>query len=101
MSLIGILRWICELGRVDICLEVSMMSSHMAMPREGHLEQVLNIFGYLDAHHNSELVFDPSDPQIDKSKFERKDWSSSKFGHVQGIEEKSMNVPGFCTKGQS
>ena len=33
MSLIGILRWMVELGRVDICLEVSMMSSHMALPR--------------------------------------------------------------------
>ena len=93
MSLIGILRWICELGRVDICLEVSMMSSFMAMPREGHLEQVLNIFGYLNAHHNSELVFDPSDPLIDKAKFERRDWSSSEFGHVQGIEEKPTNAP--------
>ena len=40
-SLIGILRWMVELGRVDICLEVSMMSSHLALPREGHLEQVL------------------------------------------------------------
>ena len=37
-SLIGILRWIVELGRVDVCLEVSMMSSHLALPREGHLE---------------------------------------------------------------
>jgi hypothetical protein len=36
MSLIGILRWIVELGRVDVCLECSMMSSHMALPREGH-----------------------------------------------------------------
>ena len=33
MSLIGILRWIVELGRVDICLEVSVMCSHMAMSR--------------------------------------------------------------------
>ncbi len=41
-SLIGILRWIVELGRVDICLEVSMMSSHLALPREGHLQQVLH-----------------------------------------------------------
>jgi len=32
MSLIGILRWMVELGQVDICLEVSMMSSHMALP---------------------------------------------------------------------
>ena len=38
MSSIGILRWIVELGRVDICLEVSMMSSHTAMPRQGHID---------------------------------------------------------------
>ena len=30
-SLIGLLRWIVELGRVDICLEVSMLSSHLAL----------------------------------------------------------------------
>ena len=69
-SLIGVLRWIVELGRVDIHLEVSMMSSHLAMPREGHLEQVLRIFSHLKKYHNTELVFDPSDPVIDESQFE-------------------------------
>ena len=62
-----------KLGRVDICLEVSMMPSHIAMPREGHLEQVFHIFAYLRKHYNTELVFDPSDPVIDKSKYEEKD----------------------------
>ena len=33
-SVIGILRWMVELGRVDICCEVSMLSSHLALPRE-------------------------------------------------------------------
>ena len=37
-SLVGILRWIVELGGVDVCLEVSMMSSHLALLRKGHLE---------------------------------------------------------------
>ena len=41
-SLVGIMRWIMELGRVDICLEVSLMSSHLALPREGHLEKTLS-----------------------------------------------------------
>ena len=63
-SLIGILRWIVELGRVDICLEVSMMSSHLALPRKGHMEQVMQIFGYLRKYHNAELIFDPSDHLI-------------------------------------
>ena len=35
--LIGIVRWMVELGRVDICTEVSMILSHLAMPRKGHL----------------------------------------------------------------
>ena len=46
-SLIGVLRWMVELGRVDICTEVSMMASHLALPRVGHLEAVLHVFAYL------------------------------------------------------
>ena len=82
-----------ELGRVDICLEVSMMSSHLALPHEGHLQNVLQIFAYLKKCHNTEMVFDPSDPVIDESSFEVKDWTSSEFGHVQGAEELPSNVP--------
>jgi len=43
------------------------MSSQLALPRLGHLEQVFHIFGYLKSHHNAELVFDPTYPEIDKS----------------------------------
>ena len=92
-SLIGILRWIVELGRVDICLEVSMMSSHLALPREGHLEQVIHIFAHLDKYHNTELVYDPSDPVIDEDKYEAKDWASSEFGHLDNKEEVPPNMP--------
>ena len=66
-SLIGILRWIVELGQVNVCLEVLMMSSHLALPREGHLVQVLHIFAYLKKYHNKEFVYDPSDPVVDEN----------------------------------
>jgi hypothetical protein len=92
-SVIGILRWIVELGRVDICLEVSMLSSHLALPREGHLAQAYHIFAYLKKYHNTEMVFDSSDPVIDEAEFERKDWTSSEFGHVSGDEERPANMP--------
>ena len=92
-SLIGSLRWIVELGRVDVCLEVSMMSSHLALPREGYLEQVLHIFAYLKKYHNTELVYDPSDPVVDENDFKRRDWASSEFGHVEGKEEFSAKMP--------
>jgi len=49
-ELIGVLRWATELGRVDIFLEVSLLSQYQAAPRDGHMEQLLRIFAYLDQH---------------------------------------------------
>jgi hypothetical protein len=89
-SLIGILRWIVELGRIDICCEVSMLSSHLALPREGHLQQVYHIFAYLKQKHNARLVFDATYPIVDSSDFPKQDWSSF-YGDVQ--EEVPNNVP--------
>ena len=63
-----------------------MMSSHMAMPRQGHLYQVLHTFGRIKKYHNTEMVFDPSDPVIDETNFDKRDWTSSEFGHVDGFE---------------
>jgi hypothetical protein len=91
-SIIGILRWIVELGRVDICCEVSLLSSHLALPRKGHLDAVFHILGYLDKHHNAEMVFDPSDPTIDMEIFNRKDWSTSESG-LDLVEELPYNMP--------
>ena len=75
MSLVGIVWWMVELGCVDICTKVSMMSSHHALPREGHLEAVFHMFAHLKKNHNSEMVFDPSEPDTDMSDFIREDWS--------------------------
>jgi Reverse transcriptase (RNA-dependent DNA polymerase) len=46
-GLIGVLRWIVELGRVDRLVSVSMLSRFLALPREGHLEQAIHVFAYL------------------------------------------------------
>ena len=70
-----------------------MMSSHLALPRQGHLEQVLHIFSHLKKYHNMELIYDPSDPIIDESMWEAKDWASSEFGHLEGKEEVPPNMP--------
>ena len=70
-SLIGVLRWIVELGRVEINVEASMLSSHLAMPREGHMQELLHVFAYLKKHMNTEMVFDPSETEIDMNSFQR------------------------------
>ena len=63
-SQIGILRWMVEIGRIDIMTEVSMLSSHLAMPREGHLDAVLHVYAYLKKKYNSRLALDPTYPTI-------------------------------------
>lgn len=91
-SLIGILRWMVEMGRVDIACEVSMMSSYVAMPREGHLQQLFHMFAYLKRHHNSRIVFDPTYPQIDETKFIKRDWSDF-YGDVREDIPAEVPVP--------
>ena len=70
-----------------------MLSSHLVLPQERHLKQVYHMFSYLKKYHNSELVFNPSDPIIDESKFEKKDWTSNEFGHCAEDEIISANIP--------
>eukprot|EP00957_Ditylum_brightwellii_P000204 16202-Ditylum_brightwellii.AAC.1 len=69
------------------------MSSHLAMPREGHLAEVFRIFAHLRKYHNTKLVFDPSNFVVDELTFEQRDWTSSEFGHVQGKKKNPSNMP--------
>ena len=73
-SIIGVMRWVIELGRIDIATEISLLSSYLAMPREGHLDAAINVMAYLKLHHNSRLVLDPTYPTIVRSDFKVCDW---------------------------
>ena len=55
-SFIGIIRWSVDLEHIDITCEVSMISYHIEISREGHLQQVYGIFGYLRQNHNSRFL---------------------------------------------
>ena len=73
-ELIGVLRWAIELGRVDILLEVALLSTHLVLPRAGHLQQLYHIFGYLKNSSRRRLYFDPEHPNISESRFQTFDW---------------------------
>ena len=66
-NLIGVLRWIVELGRIDIQLETSLLSQYLAQPRIGHLEQACNIFRYLKKVNSAYVVMDPTPWEINWS----------------------------------
>jgi hypothetical protein len=58
--LISVMRWIAELGHIDIVTEVSLLSSHLAYLCKGHLETALHIMSYLSHKLNTRLIFDPT-----------------------------------------
>ena len=64
-EMIGMLRWATELGRVDVLYEVSLLSQYQASPRQGHMEQVLHVFAFLDKNPKLTLYMDPSDANLD------------------------------------
>jgi len=74
-SLIGVLHWAVELGRIDILIHVSMLSSFLVAPREGYLSQVHHIFVYLKKYPRSTMVFDDTLPVVDPNAFYQADWT--------------------------
>ena len=54
-----------------------MLSSHLTMPREGHMQELLHVFAYLKKHMNMEMLFDPSKPEMYMNSFQPQDWSYS------------------------
>ena len=88
--LIGMLRWMVEIGRVDIITEVSKMASQMAAPQEGHVNALLQMLGFLRINHNSRMAYDPSYPTIDLDAFNPNDWKQF-YGDV--ADAIPSNVP--------
>ena len=70
----GIFRWMIEIGRIDILTEVSLLSSHQAAPREGHLEACYHIFAYLRKNKHMALVMHPSRVNMREDRFKVADW---------------------------
>ncbi len=86
------MRWMVELGRVDIATKISLLSSHLAYPHAGHLEVALHVMGYLKQKHNMRLVFDPTYPTIDVDSFPQYDWTEF-YGNVEEAIPSNMPTP--------
>ena len=89
-ELIGTLRLTVEIGRIDILLEVSLLSTHLEIPLEVHLEQVLQIFGYLKIHKKMRLMFNCRYPKISSNLSKEYYW----FGFYRYLKESILpNMP--------
>ena len=48
LTVIDILRWMIKLGRIVILTKVSLLSSQVALPREGHLDEIVHAMAHVD-----------------------------------------------------
>ena len=68
-TMIGVMRWMVEIGRIYIATECSLLSSHLEYIREGHFGCSLHMMSYLKWKHNFRLFFDPRYLDIDFDTF--------------------------------
>lgn len=92
-SLIGQMRWMVEIGRIDIATEISLLSSHLAYPREGHMHAALHTMAHLKQRHNTRMVFDPTYPDIDHDSFHQADNATWKEQYGDVREALPPNMP--------
>ena len=90
-TIVGEMRWMVELGRVDISVEVSQLSSFLVMPHKGHMVSTLHIMYYLRIKHNSLLLLGPSYNYINLSEFKSYENWTAFYGDA--VEAKTRNAP--------
>ena len=56
---VGKLRWILELGTIDINLEISLLSRYLDQTRHGHIDQVFHNFSFIKSHAKRKLTLYP------------------------------------------
>ena len=81
-----------KLGRININTDISMLDSHLALPRERHLEAVLHVFLYIRAKHNSSLALDPTYLEIYHDSFKKHKWVEV-YGDVKEVIPYDMPEP--------
>jgi len=57
---IGILVWIVQLGRIDICYATQHLGRFTHNPRRGHMEALRTVFGYLKGNPSRVICINPN-----------------------------------------
>ena len=86
-ELIGQIIWAVVIGRIEILFETSLNWICLAIPRIGHPEKALQIFGYLKLHPKRKLGFELAHPYINENRFQGCDWA-------EFYQDSSKSIPG-------
>ena len=76
-SLVGALQWVIQIGRWDVCTAVMTLSRFRAAPRQGHLERVKRVHGYLRKFKHGIVRINTEEPDYSAIPVERFDWENT------------------------
>ena len=89
-----------QIGKNPHNNQESLLSSHVVLLREVHLEAAIHVMAHVGQRYNSSLVYDPSYPKIAHNVFNKCDWSelyrdAKEAIHVSAPEPQGKEVH-FC-----
>ena len=90
-SLIGSLQWAIQIGRFDVATATMTMSRFRAAPRQGHLDRVKRIIGYLYKMKHGIIRFRTEEPDFSMLEKKEYDWCYTCYGGAQ--EELPEDAP--------
>ena len=91
-SLIGALQWLVTLGRFDILIGVTTMGSFRVSPRQGHLDRLKRIYGYIRKYPDGAIRFRTGIPDHESyTKPTEYKWAETVYG--TGKEELPRDMP--------
>jgi hypothetical protein len=90
-SLLGVLQWMITLGRFDICTAVMTMSGFRTAPREGHLDRLRRICGYLCKMKHGFIRVRTEEPDYSDMPVTTYDWARTVYGNVK--EQLATDAP--------
>ena len=91
-SLIGAMQWAVSIGRLDITTAVMTMSSFRAAPRQGHMDRVKRIYGYLSKMRHAVIRFRTGEPDYSAYPKQEYDWTRI-YGNVQEVVPEDAPEP--------
>jgi hypothetical protein len=92
-AIIGCLQWAVSLGRFDIQTATMIMSSFRVAPRQGHMDRLKRMYGYLKKFQSSAIRVRTAEPDFNYLLEQNFDWCHSVYGAVEALLPKDAPKP--------
>ena len=84
-TMIGCLQWAISIGRFDIQTATMTMSRFRTAPRQGHLDRLKRMYGYLKKFSSAAIRIRTEEPSLDNLPEQAFDWCYSVYGTVEEL----------------